>query len=120
LFGEYLKVGGFPEWFKVKDIMQWRKILVDDYLSLILFKDIVHTFKIKDPALLEKLVRETAKFSTRRFSYVSLSNRMEANRETIKLYIYYLSASMLVFISDVYSKNKKARERAEKKIYFWE
>ncbi len=120
LFGEYLKAGGFPEWFKVKDIMQWRKILVDDYLSLILFKDIVHTFKIKDPLLLEKLVNETAKFSTQRFSYVSLSNRMDVNRETIKLYLYYLSSSLLVFISDVYSKNKKARERAEKKIYFWE
>ena len=120
LFREYLTVGGFPEWFKVKNIRQWRRILVDDYLSLILFKDIIHTFKIKDPILLENLVRETARFSTQRFSYLSLSNRLDADRETIKLYLYYLKASMLIFISGVYSKNKKIRERSEKKIYFWE
>lgn len=120
LFSEYLKVGGFPEWFKVKNISQWRKILVDDYLSLILFKDIVHTFKLKDPILLENLVRETARFSSQRFSYLSLSNRLDADRETVKLYLYYLKSSMLIFISDVYSKNKKVRERSEKKIYFWE
>jgi len=100
--------------------MEWKKILVDDYLSLILFKDRVYTLKIKDPVLLERIVIETAKFSTQRFSYVSLSNRMDANRETIKLYLYYLSVSMLVFVSDIYSKNRKAMERSEKKIYFWE
>ena len=120
LFRQYLDVGGFPEWFKVKNLKQWRRILVDDYLSLILFKDIVFVFKIKDPVLLEKLVSETALFSTNRFSYTKLSNRLDADRETIKLYLYYLVSSGLIFISEVYFKSKKARERIEKKIYFWE
>ncbi len=56
LFRQYLDVGGFPEWFKVKNLKQWQRVLVDDYLSLILFKDIVFAFKIKDPIL--ELVRE--------------------------------------------------------------
>ena len=120
LFRQYINVGGFPEWFKVKDLKQWQKTLVDDYLSLILFKDIVFVFKIKDPILLEKLVNETALFSTNRFSYTKLSNRLDADRETIKLYLYYLASSGLIFISEVYFKSKKVRERVEKKIYFWE
>ena len=120
LFRQYLEVGGFPEWFKIKNLKQWQRVLVDDYLSLILFKDIVFVFKIKDPILLEKMVNELAFFSTNRFSYTKLSNRLDADRETIKLYLYYLASAGLIFISEVYFKSKKARERIEKKIYFWE
>ena len=116
----YLEVGGYPEWFKVNDVRKWQEILVDDYFSLILFRDINFVFKIKDPILLEKLVREVASFSTNRFSYLALSNRLDADRETIKLYLYYLESSMLIFISEIYARKKKARERREKKIYFWE
>jgi len=120
LFNKYLSVGGFPEWFKVKDENQWQKILVDDYFSLILFKDIVSVFRARDPFLLEKLAKETALFSTERFSYSNLSNRMGMDRETVKRYLYYLASSGLIFISEVYFKTKKAREKVEKKIYFWE
>ena len=120
LFRQFLDVGCFPEWFKIKNLSQWQRILTEDYLSLIIFRDIVHIFKIKDPVLLEKLVNEIAQFSTNRFNYSSLSNRLDADRETIKLYLYYLTSSMLIFISEVYFKTKKARERLEKKIYFWE
>jgi len=117
---KYLQVGGFPEWFKIKNIKQWRKILLDDYLSLILFKDIVFVYKIKDPILLEKMVGDIAQFSTNRSNYSKLSNRLDADRETIKLYLHYLSSSNLIFISEVYFKSKKTRERIEKKIFFWE
>lgn len=120
LFNQYIEAGGFPEWFKIKNMKEWQKTLVEDYFSLILFKDIVHVFKIKDPILLEKLAKEVALFSTNRFSYLNLSNRLDIDRETIKLYLYYLSASGMIFISEVYFKTKKARERLEKKIYFWE
>jgi len=116
----YLEVGAFPEWFRIKDRREWQKTLVDDYLSLILFKDIVHVFKVKDPLLLEKLIHEIATLSTNRFSYLSLSNRLDADRETIKLYLYYLKASSLIYISEVYFRRKKSRERLEKKMYFWE
>ncbi len=119
-YNQYLKVGSFPEWFKLKDIHEWRKVLLDDYFSIMLFKDIVQVFKPKDPVALEKLAREIARFSTQRFSYSKLSNRLDIDRETVKLYLYYLKSSMLIFIAEVYTRNKKERERSEKKIYFWE
>ncbi|MFH1637681.1 MAG: ATP-binding protein [Candidatus Woesearchaeota archaeon] len=116
---EYLDVGGFPEWFKVKAMPEWGKLL-REYLSLILFKDIVNVFKIKDALLLEKLVSEIALLSTERFSYLSLSNRLDADRETIKLYLYYLKSSMLIFTADVFTRSRRINERKEKKIYFGE
>ncbi|MEW5955844.1 MAG: ATP-binding protein [Candidatus Micrarchaeota archaeon] len=119
-FSEYLAAGGFPEWFKVRDLREWRRMLVEDYFSLMLFKDIVSVYKVKDPLLLERLVKEIARMSTNRFSYLSLSNRFDVDRETLKLYVYYLKSSAMVSVADVYSKNRKASERREKKLFFCE
>jgi len=118
--GNYIQTGGFPEWFKIRDIDRWRRILFEDYLSLILMKDIVHVFKIKDPRLLENLIREIAYLSCERFSYKGLSDRLDSDRETIKLYLYYLRTSGLVNILQIYSKKKISRERSEKKISFFD
>jgi hypothetical protein len=116
----YIQTGGFPEWFKINDIERWRRILFEDYLSLILMKDIVHVFKIKDPRLLENLVREVAHLSCERFSYKGLSDRLDSDRETIKLYLHYLKTSGLIHVMKVYSKKKISRERMEKKISFFD
>jgi len=114
-----LEVGGFPEWFKVKNRNIWYKTL-EDYIALILFRDIISIFPVKDAALLEKLVRETAQLSTNRFSYLNLSNRLDADRVSVKNYLHYLQSSMLIFLSEVYSGSKSMSERKEKKIYLWE
>ena len=120
LLKQYFNAGGYPEWFKIKDMDVWHRTIVEDYFALILFKDIVSVFKVKDPLLLEKLVRDIAVFSTERFTYNGLSERLGVNRETLKLYLYYLQSSMMVFVADVYAPSKKAAEKRPKKLYFWE
>ncbi len=42
------------------------------------------------------------------------------NRETLKLYLYYLQSSMMIFIADVYTPSRKATKKRAKKLYFWE
>lgn len=116
----YFDTGGYPEWFKVKDMARWQRTIAEDYFALILFKDIVSVFKVRDPLLLEKLVRDIAVFSTNRFTYKGLSERLGIDRETLKLYLYYLQSSMMVFVADVYTPSKKAVEKRAKKLYFWE
>lgn len=118
--GQYFDTGGYPEWFKIKDMSAWQKTIVDDYFSLILFKDIVSVFKVKDPVLLDKLVRDIAALSTNRFTYKGLSERLDVDRETLKLYLYYLQSSMMIFIADIYTSSRKAVEKRAKKLYFWE
>ncbi len=117
---QYFDTGGYPEWFKIKDMQQWQRTIVEDYFALILFRDIVSVFKVKDPILLEKMVRDIAAISTNRFTYKGLSERLDIDRETIKLYLYYLQSSMMVFIADVYAPSQKAAEKRAKKLYFWE
>ena len=116
----YFDAGGFPEWFKIQDMVQWQRTIAEDYFSLILFKDIVSVFKVRDPILLEKLVRDIAVFSTERFTYKGLSERLGIDRETLKLYLYYLQSSMMIFVADVYTPSNKAVEKRPKKLYFWE
>ncbi len=117
---QYFDTGGYPEWFKVRDLVQWHRTIVEDYFALILFKDIVSVFRVKDPLLLEKLVQDIAAISTNRFTYKGLSERLDVDRETLKLYLYYLQSSMMVFVADVYVPSKKAAEKLAKKLYFWE
>jgi predicted AAA+ superfamily ATPase len=99
---------------------QWYRTVVEDYFALILFRDIVSVFKVKDPILLEKMVRDIAAVSTNRFTYKGLSERLDIDRETLKLYLYYLQSSMMVFVADVFAPSKKAAEKRAKKLYFWE
>jgi predicted AAA+ superfamily ATPase len=117
---QYFNTGGFPEWFKIKDMKQWQRTIVEDYFSLILFRDIVSVFKVKDPILLEKMVLDIAAISTNRFTYSGLSERLGIDRETVKLYLYYLKSSMMIFVADVYAPSRKAAEKRAKKLYFWE
>ena len=116
----YFDAGGYPEWFKIRDMEQWHRTIVEDYFALILFRDIVSVFKVKDPILLEKMVRDIATISTNRFTYKGLSERLDIDRETLKLYLYYLQSSMMVFVADVFAPSKKAAEKRAKKLYFWE
>jgi len=120
VLGQYFDTGGYPEWFKIKDMSMWYRTIVEDYFALILFKDIVSVFRVKDPILLDRLVRDIAVLSTNRFTYKGLSERLGVDRETLKLYLYYLQSSMMVFVADVYAPSKKAAEKRAKKLYFWE
>lgn len=116
----YVRTGGFPEWFKVQNIERWYQTLYDDYLNLILMKDIVQVFNVRDPRMLFNLVREIALLSCERFSYKGLAERLDTDRETLKLYIHYLRMSGLIEVLTLYSKKKTSNERAEKKMVFFD
>ena len=120
VLGQYFDTGGYPEWFKIKDMDMWYKTIVEDYFALILFKDIVSVFRVKDSILLDRLVRDIAVLSTNRFTYKGLAERLGVDRETLKLYLYYLQSSMMIFVADVYTLSQKAVEKRPKKLYFWE
>ena len=115
---QYLNVGGFPEWFDVKNEEVWFKILSEEYTSLLIYRDIVRVFSIRDPLLLESVFRFVAAHSGERFSYLGIAKQNDGDKETSKQYIFHLARSHLIHLSDFYTKSKKASERKEKKIYF--
>ncbi len=115
---QYLNVGGFPEWFDIRNEEVWFKILAEEYTSLLIYRDIVRVFSIRDPLLLESIFRFAAAHSGERFSYLGIAKQNDGDKETSKQYIFHLARSHLINLSDYYTKSKKASERKEKKIYF--
>lgn len=115
---QYLKVGGFPEWFEVKNEEMWFKILAEEYTSLLIYRDIVKVFSIRDPLLLESIFKFTAAHSGERFSYLGIAQQSDGDKETAKQYIFHLARSRLIYLSEYFTKSRKASERKEKKIYF--
>src|SRR3990172_3731291 len=115
---QYLNVGGFPEWFDIKNEEVWFKILAEEYTSLLIYRDIVRVFSIRDPLLLESVFRFVASHSGERSSYLGIAKQNDGDKETSKQYIFHLARSHLIYLSDFYTKSKKASERKEKKIYF--
>jgi predicted AAA+ superfamily ATPase len=114
----YITVGGFPEYFACGDDRLWARTLEEDYISLLLYRDIVKAFRIRDPFLIESLLRFIARNATQRFSYSKMSGYLDSDKETIKLYLYYLENSNLCSISTFYTSSGSVSERKEKKIYF--
>ncbi len=115
---QYLNVGGFPEWFDIKNEEVWFKILAEEYTSLLIYRDIVRIFRIRDPLLLESVFRFVSAHSSERFSYLGIAKQNDGDKETSKQYVFHLARSHLIYLSDFYTKSKKASEKKEKKIYF--
>lgn len=115
---QYLNVGGFPEWFDIRNEETWFKILSEEYTSLLIYRDIVRIFKIRDPLLLESVFRFVSAHSSERFSYLGIAKQNDGDKETSKQYVFHLARSHLISLTDFYTKSKKASERKEKKIYF--
>jgi len=112
---QYLNIGGFPEWFDVKNEETWFKILAEEYTSLLIYRDTVRIYRIRDPLLLESVFKFVSAHSSERFSYLGIAKQNDGDKETSKQYIFYLARSHLINVSDFYTKSKKASEKKEKK-----
>jgi len=112
----YLLKGGYPEVVKTDDLNQTAENL-KTYLNLTIYKDIVRTFKIRDPVAFEELIAVLARECSQRVNYSELARTLELKRHTLKSYIYFLKTAFLISESEYYSKSRAKRIRREKKVY---
>lgn len=117
---EYFEVGAYPEWFLINDKSVWRKKLVEENYNLLLYKDIVNQFNIRNPRVLDRLTKEIATLSSSRISFSKIAQTLDETRQLTKEYISYLEDSQIILCSEKYTKNKLPNERANKKLFFWE
>ncbi len=112
----YLLKGGYPEVVKTDDLNQAAENL-KTYLNLTIYKDIVRTFKIREPVAFEELIAVLARECSQRLNYSKLARTLELKRHTLKSYIYFLKTAFLISESEYYSKSRAKRIRREKKVY---
>lgn len=112
----YLLKGGYPEIVATEDLLLASETL-RNYLNLTIYKDIVRTFKIRDPVAFEELVSVLAKECSQRVNYSKLARTLDLRRETLKAYLYYLKSAFLVSESEYYIHSRMKRVRRERKFY---
>lgn len=116
LLQDYLLKGGYPEVLASEDLYAAAENL-RTYLNLTIYKDIVKTFKIRDPTAFEELIAILAKVCCHRINYSELARTLGLKRQTLKTYIYYLKTAFLISESTYYSESRAKRIRKERKLY---
>ncbi|MBN2335754.1 ATP-binding protein [Candidatus Bathyarchaeota archaeon] len=113
---DYMLRGGYPEVVTQGDVHRSADIL-RNYLSLTIYRDIVKTFRIRDPGAFESLFTVLASGCCHRLNYSELSSELGVKRDTLRDYLYYMEHSYLVTESRFYTRNVRKQARKEKKIY---
>lgn len=113
---QYILVGGYPEYFEVKDIEIWQKQLSEDIITRGIYKDILTMYNIKSPEILEKLLYYIAANNSQAFAYSGIANTFGIDTVTIMTYLGYLKQAFLINILENYSNNIAKVIRTNKKI----
>jgi len=115
---EYLRVGGYPEWFQLRtvpDSSVWFDRLYEDVPKKAFYEDIVELFNIRSPRALELLFVFIAQNQSRILSYEAMNRIVGLDRSTILDYLAYLKASYLVIEVPVFSEKISTQEKSMKK-----
>lgn len=95
-FKEYLLVGGLPEWFEVKDVDKWFKILTNMLTKKAIYEDIATLFGIKNTKILENIFSFMVANQSRILAYETINEVANLKHEILTNYIEYLKASYLI------------------------
>lgn len=113
---KYTLVGGYPEYFEIKDIEVWQKLLLEDIITRGIYKDILTIYNIKSPEILEKLLYYIAANNSQAFAYSSIASTFGIDTVTIMTYLGYLKQAFLINILENYSTNIAKVIRTNKKL----
>jgi len=116
ILNKYILVGGYPEYFEIKDIEIWQKTLTEDIITRGIYKDILTMYNIKSPEILEKLLYYIAANNSQTFAYSGIASTFGIDTVTIMTYLGYLKQAFLINILENYSNNIAKIIRANKKL----
>ena len=119
-FNSYLVDGGFAETFDESADVQKR--ILKDYLDLIVYKDVVERYTIRNQSLLKHLIK---------YMFVNMGTLVSANKlyneyksqgykigkDTLMDYISYLQEAYTIFTTPIYRNSVREEQRNPKKLY---
>ncbi len=114
LLDEYLEFGGFPEVIMEESPENKIKI-INEYFNLVVYRDIVERYKIKNTQLIKWLIKSLTNSFSREFSvnklYLTLKSRgMKASKNTLYSYLSMLEDSVFVFFVPKFDYSVRKRE----------
>ena len=88
-----------------------------DLVQLVIYKDIVKVFGIRNPKNMEDLLLYLASHSSELFSESNLSSKMGIRIETISDYLRYLEEVFLINTCRIFAPNRAKQLRKPKKVF---
>lgn len=117
LFAEYLNRGGFPHLLEVENPILWQRLLREDVIEKVIYRDLVDLYEIKKPQVLEKFFLYLAGHSSDIINITSIANSLCLSREYTLKYLNYLIESFLVFGIKKYSPSVEKQIRSNQKVH---
>ena len=120
LLNTYLDEGGFPETISLDTSDRTR--ILQDYVSVVIFRDIVERYKITNISLLRYIIKTFIKNSGCGFSVHKLYNDLKSQsfsigKATIYEYLEYLEDAYLIFSVPLYAESLKKVQANPRKMY---
>lgn len=118
LLREYLTFGGLPEIVLAQEGL--RPLILSDYLSSFVDRDIVERYKLRNKEAFSDLLRLLP--NTRSYTYSKLANSLKGtqhkiSKATVIRYMQWLERSFFIARLEVFSANVKKRIQTVKKSY---
>lgn len=116
---QLLIFGTYPEIIKQKSFSQKIEFL-EELASSYLYKDLLELQQIKNPEILQKLLKALALQVSQEVSYNELSSLLGIDKATVERYVYLLEKCFVIFRLPSYSQNKRKEISRLRKIYFYD
>ncbi|OGC51124.1 hypothetical protein A2982_02970 [candidate division WWE3 bacterium RIFCSPLOWO2_01_FULL_39_13] len=115
----FLRFGMYPEIVKTPAIAEKVRLL-REITSSYLFRDILEFQEVKNPQVLNDLLKALALQIGSEVSYTELSNLLNIDSKTVERYIDLLEKSFVVFRLSPFSQNRRREISKNKKILFYD
>lgn len=121
LIEEYIKFGGFPE-IILEDNIENKIKIINEYFNLIVYRDIVERYKIKNTMLIKWLIKSLTTSFSREFSvhkiYLTLKSKgIKLSKNTLYNYLSLLEDSLFVFFLPKFEYSLRKGEFSINKAY---
>lgn len=117
LFAHYVRTQGFPELINTTEKEIIKKYIKESILEKIIYRDIPHLVRLRDPAILASLLTIFTEEPGQLVELATLANELQISRQTLAQYLRYLEQAFLIRKLYNYSHNRRKIERKLKKYY---
>ncbi|BCB96213.1 hypothetical protein JZK55_11350 [Dissulfurispira thermophila] len=116
-FEEYIEKGGFPNLFAIKEPLLWKRLVREDIIEKVIYRDMVELYDIKKPEALEKLFLYLTGITSEILSVTNIANSLGLSREYTEKYLYYLEQSLLIKRLRKYARSIEKSIRSLEKLH---
>jgi len=120
-FNNYLIQGGFPE-IAIEKNEDIKKRILSDYVDLIVYRDIIERYNIKNLSLIKFLIKYLFFNPATLVSFNKLYNELKSlgyklSKDTLFDYFSYLNDAFVVFATPIFKSSIKEEAKNPKKVY---